>query len=449
LSGVLARLRRAGHLQQAATQSDAELLERYVSRRDEGAFEVLVRRHGPMVLGVCRRFLSDPHDAEDAFQATFLVLVRKAPSIVPRGMVGSWLYGTACLAARKARALAARRQVKERQVQTMPEPATLAEGVWDDLKPLLDQAVSGLPEKYRLAVVLCDLEGKTRGEAAQQLGWPEGTVAGRLARARALLARRLTRLGLPLSGGMVAAVLSQGDAAACVPVALVSATVRAAVGVGFGCSAVGNSVSSSIAEISDGVLKTMFMSKLKTLSAVVLMTVLAGGGIGFLTHVTSAASPPAVTANEPQGEARRQASEPNVLMVKNLVLEKIDLVQQTVSVATHKPTAALKLQLGGKAGIKADNEIILQLKDVHLQGTQKDGEIILHLKEIPVKLDGVQLHLQQPRSTKLDAVPVVKGARIFLHDKPAQLSDLKTGMKVTLVLGTDKDDIVVQGIRAD
>src|SRR5262249_9565564 len=212
LTRVLGGLRRTAFLHGAAELTDGELLDCFVTQHDEAAFEVLVRRHGPMVLGVCRRILQNVHDAEDAFQATFLVFARKAASIIPREKAGSWLHGAACLAAQKARAVAMRRRARERQVKHMPEPATVAEGLWRDLEPLLDQEVSQLPDKYRLPVVLCHLEGKTRKEAAQQLGWPEGTVAGRLARGRAVLAKRLTRRGLPFSAAMLGAVLSQNAA---------------------------------------------------------------------------------------------------------------------------------------------------------------------------------------------------------------------------------------------
>src|SRR5262249_40356593 len=148
-------------------------------------------RHGPMVWGVCRRLLVNHHDAEDVFQATFLVLVRKAASIVPREMLGNWLYGVAYQTAVEAPATTPRQRAREKQVTAMPEPETQPAETWHALQPVLDQELSRLPDKYRVPVVLCDLEGKTRRAVAQQLGWPEGTVAGRLARARALLARRL------------------------------------------------------------------------------------------------------------------------------------------------------------------------------------------------------------------------------------------------------------------
>jgi RNA polymerase sigma factor (sigma-70 family) len=175
---------------------DADLLASFLSCRDENAFAALVRRHGPMVWGVCRRLLYNHHDAEDAFQATFLILLRKAASVRPRDLLANWLHGVAFRTALKAKTMASRRRQRERQLAESSEPA-VAERM-DDLAPLLDQELNRLPEKYRVAIVLCDLEGKTRKEAARQLRVPEGTVAGRLARARALLARRLKAQGLDL-----------------------------------------------------------------------------------------------------------------------------------------------------------------------------------------------------------------------------------------------------------
>src|SRR5262249_22929983 len=153
----------------------------------EAAFEALVVRHGPMVWGVCRRTLRDPNDAEDAFQATFLVLARKAPSIAHRELVANWLFAVARKTAVRARAMAFRRWSREQLVATMPEPEPTGDDRTNDLLALLDEEVSRLPRKYRAPVVLCELEGKTHQEAASQLGCPVGTVSSRLSRGRAML----------------------------------------------------------------------------------------------------------------------------------------------------------------------------------------------------------------------------------------------------------------------
>ena len=172
------------------------MLADYVDRGEAAALSALVHRHGPMVWGVCRRILADYHDAEDAFQATFLVFVRRAESIAPRELLANWLYGVAHQTALKARANRAKRSFREKQVKTMPEPSQIDRETWRDIRLILDDELSRLPEKYRTVIVLCDLEERSRKEVARQLGCPEGTIAGRLTRGRALLARRITRRGV-------------------------------------------------------------------------------------------------------------------------------------------------------------------------------------------------------------------------------------------------------------
>jgi RNA polymerase sigma factor (sigma-70 family) len=159
----------------SAELTDSQLLERFVSQREEAAFEAFVRRHGPLVWGVCRRMLEDHHDAEDCFQAVFLVLARKASSIVSRALLANWLYGVARNAARKAGAANLKRRSKEKQVQHMPETVA-AESCEGDVADLLDVELTRLPEKYRVPILLCALHGKTHQEAARQLGWPIGTL---------------------------------------------------------------------------------------------------------------------------------------------------------------------------------------------------------------------------------------------------------------------------------
>lgn len=205
-------------------RSDAQLLNDYLRDRDPGAVAAIVRRHGPMVWGVCRRVLGH-HDAEDALQATFLVLARRAGAIRPGGLLGNWLYGVARRTSLKARALAARRRAREKTVDELPEPATPEAIGWADLRPVLDHELERLPNKYRAVLVLCDLEGKTRPDAARQLGWPEGTVNSRLSIGRKKLAARLARRGLTLSGGILTVTLVE-QASGRVPAEVFDRTVQ-------------------------------------------------------------------------------------------------------------------------------------------------------------------------------------------------------------------------------
>jgi RNA polymerase sigma factor (sigma-70 family) len=278
MNKVIQHIRRVARLQAAGERTDGQLLESFVSRREAEALEALVRRHGPMVWGVCRRILRNHHDAEDAFQVTFLVLVRKASTVKPREMVGNWLYGVAHQTALKARATRAKRQMRERQVADMPEPAVKELDLWRDLQPVLDQELSRLPDKYRVAIVLCDLEGKTRKEAARQLGCPEGTLAARLTRGRVMLAKRLAARGLAISGGALAAMLSQQAASAGVPASVAVSTIKAATLLAAGKAAATGVISIKVVALTEGVMKAMLLTKLKTLMGCLLVAALVGFG---------------------------------------------------------------------------------------------------------------------------------------------------------------------------
>jgi RNA polymerase sigma factor (sigma-70 family) len=212
--------------------TDEQLLDFFLSRAvgdAEAAFQVLVSRHGPMVLGVCRHVLNQQQDAEDAFQATFLVLARKAGSIRDRRVLGRWLYEVAYRIAVRARVNAQRRRSHERQGAEMSATVPEVDAAWSELRPVLHEEISRLPEKYRTPVILCYLEGKTNEEVAHQLRWPVGTVKGRLARARDLLRSRLTRRGLALSAAFLVTALSKNTVfAEVVPTPLAKKVIRGA-----------------------------------------------------------------------------------------------------------------------------------------------------------------------------------------------------------------------------
>ena len=277
MSEVIQHLRSAALARDGAGLTDGQLLECFVTHGDQAAFAALVRRHAPMVWGVCCRILRGHHDAEDAFQATFLVLVRKAASVVPREMVANWLYGVARQTALKAQSLLTRRKTRERQVVEMPEPAGNEQDLRTDLQLLLDEELSRLPDKYRIAIVLCDLEGTTRKNAARQLGVPEGTLSGRLTRGRELLAKRLARRGLTVTSGTLAAFLAQQTASGCVPAVLVSSTIKAASA--FAAGTVAGSV--QVTALAQAMLKTMVLTKVKLVLMLLLGPCLVAAGVSL------------------------------------------------------------------------------------------------------------------------------------------------------------------------
>src|SRR5262245_4136648 len=276
-----------GQLRQAALAdaglTDGQLLDAYLARRDEAAFECLVWRHGPAVLGACRRILGNDADAEDSFQATFVVLVRKGHLVRPRAAVGAWLHGVACNVARKARAEATRRRAKELAAARPPAPDSCDA----DLRSAIDFEVDRLPEKYRVPVVLCALEGQPIAGAAQTLGWPLGTVASRLARGRTLLARRLARHGLS-AAGLVAVPLS-GE--------VVARAMHAARGPG----------PSAAHRLAEGCAHSAFVSRVHVVSAALACAaVVLVGGVAYRMGTGERGRPPKDPPAAPAGAAKEE-----------------------------------------------------------------------------------------------------------------------------------------------
>lgn len=288
MTPIIQRLRRAALAQYGPGLTDGQILESFVAEHDEAAFDALLRRHGPMVLGVCYRILRDHHAVEDAFQATFLVFARKASTVRPRERIANWLHGVALRTALKARTMRAKTRVRERQVSQMPDPEAVQADPWNDVQPVLDEEMGRLPEVYRLPILLCDVEGKSIREATRQLGWPQGTLAGRLARARKMLAKRLTQRGVVLSAGSLAAVLSARAASACVSPSLAVSTVKVAVALAAGKTVATGAISASVAALTEGVLKGMMLTKLKTVLAVLLVLGMFALGGGLFNRHTAA-----------------------------------------------------------------------------------------------------------------------------------------------------------------
>jgi RNA polymerase sigma factor (sigma-70 family) len=355
--------------------TDGQLLNRSMELREGAVFEAIVHRHGPMVWGVCRRVLRDHHDAEEAFQATLLVLARKAASVMPREKLGNWLYGVAYQTAMKARATRAKRRARESQRPDMPESGAVREDHLADLLSQLDRELSRLPDKYRVPIILCELEGKTHKEAAEQLGWPIGTLSGRLSRARAMLARRLSRPGVILSGGALAMQLAQDTASASVPTQLIGSTAQAASLFAMGRAVSAGMVSAKVAALTGEVLKIMLLSKIKTVTVALLVGFsLAAGGIGL-----------AFRAWADEGHTRAND--------RDRILEKL---QGTWRLIKHEPSRDNRIpdvtwRIKGK-------ELVPIINGKELPGSHTD--IVIHNDGDPVEIDLIMTHEDESKTVE-------------------------------------------------
>ncbi len=284
------------HVGTLAGAADEQLLEQFTSgaaRVQQVAFEALVQRHGPMVLGVCRRILSDWQAAEDAFQATFLVLSMKAQTVRRRGSLAAWLHAVASRVAR--RALAAKRRRWELPLAVEPPARARGDADLAEVQAILDDELARLPEKYRRPVVLCYLEGRTQEEAARLLGWSKGTVSGRLARAKEVLRGRLARRGLSSAGAVITACLTPETASAGVPAPLLLRTVQAATALGL--AVMENSPAAGRAMVlARGTAGAMALRPLRSVLSVLLVGLGAtavAGPLYWRFHVAGSMKPPA------------------------------------------------------------------------------------------------------------------------------------------------------------
>jgi RNA polymerase sigma factor (sigma-70 family) len=303
---VLQQLRTLVAGRSADAADDTALVQRFATAGDDAAFETIVRRHGAMVRNVCQGVLRNATDADDAFQATFLVLARKAGSFRRSGSLASWLHGIAYRTARKAQTLSARRRSHERCA--MPETVATDPAARQELRPLVHEALQQLPERFRGPLVLCYLENKTVAEAAQVLGRPFGSMSWLLDRGKQLLRERLERRGVVLGAGGVTALLAAESATAALPAALATAAAQAAVRFVIGPTpAAGAAAAQSLAE---GVLHDMFKRKLKQMTVALLALALVGSAAGVILQAGS--QRPVVTAAAPLDTepARPEVKEP-------------------------------------------------------------------------------------------------------------------------------------------
>jgi RNA polymerase sigma factor (sigma-70 family) len=303
LTGVLRHIHRLANAPDNPERGDEQLLRCFLADRDESAFRLLVERHGRMVLSVCRHVLRQHQDAEDAFQATFLVLARKAASIRKEVALASWLYGVAYRTALKVRSEACRRRLHERRAGERERTRAELDVALRELQGILAEEVNRLPEKYRAPFVLCCLEGKSRHEVAAKLGWNEGTLSTRLAEARKRLQGRLERRGVTLAAALC--TLTLADASAAIPARLAHVTLQAALGIAAGRSAA-SVAPAPVAALADGVMRTLFFNKVKFVGVLLLVvSLVAAGGVSQVRRVL----PTPAGAEQPVPVAR-QADKP-------------------------------------------------------------------------------------------------------------------------------------------
>jgi RNA polymerase sigma factor (sigma-70 family) len=468
LGGVLWHLRQAAFRSDAVTRSDGELLDRFRTDRDEAAFAALVRRHGPMVFGVCRRTLRNEADAEDAFQATFLVLARQAHVVSPAGRVGHWLYGVAYNTARKARTMNRRRLARERRAGE----ERLADHRRDDrsdVQEVLDVELRRLPEAFRVAIIACDLEGESLQEAARRLGCPVGTVASRLARARQMLRRNLARRGLG-----VAALLAPGVATAAVPSRLAMLTTCAATGA--------IPIAKPVLALTQGVIRAMFLAKVKfAVAAVVAAGVLVAGiGQGSVLGGAGQDKPVKPPAGEQKpekpgadpvkpGDKSTKPEKPAGADVKKPggfsgTVKSVDAAKGSITLTATKGDQSVDrtFTVAGDAAVRIDGHEA-KLTDVKpgLQAHVKIADdkttaiavgcegpaLVGELKEVAADKKSLKVIVmvpidkadkKSPKKAEETAVNVGDDVRVAVEgNKKATLADLKTGASVQVQISAD------------
>ncbi|MFM8273319.1 MAG: sigma-70 family RNA polymerase sigma factor, partial [Gemmata sp.] len=445
---------------------DRALLRRYVDHHDETAFAALVDRYAPLVLAACRRLLAREQDAEDVLQATFLVLVRKAGSIRKHESVGSWLYGTAYLLARKARASEARRKQRERAVAEA-QPAAAPPLTWDGLGSVLDEELQALPDKYRAPLLLCGLQGKTRDEAARELGWAPGAVKIRLERGRELLRSRLARRGIALS----VAFLLTSVATAAVPVRTVAGVVERSM-----CFAAGQPVNAPAAvELATGLLRELARANVRFVAALAAGVLAVGLGIGGFAMLSDRAPPPtvdpAVTATPPAKPAadpdQTPAPEPRPPIIVPpaeappkpgatfaAVLRGVEPEPRTVTLRVREVDTAYPLAAG--ADVRIDGQVA-SVADLATLGARPRvtvtltaaGTEVLGLTATGETIPGTLRAVNAGRNTitllrtTTDAKaapatwPLPPTSAVTLDGNPATLADLREGLSASVRLSAD------------
>jgi RNA polymerase sigma factor (sigma-70 family) len=396
MSDFLHCLTRGMAAEMLADHSDRQLVESALTGRDQAAFHAIVHRHGPMVYRVCWRVLQHQHDAEDSFQATFLILAQKLHTMRKHASLASWLHGVAHRVALKAKAQSAAQRRREHRTSP-PDSLPPDDVTWAEFRTALDVELSQLPDKWRLPLILCYMEGRTQEESASQLGWSTKTLRRRLEEARDALGCRLMRRGIAWSAALSAVLLSDCIASASPASGLVASTIEAAASIAAG-ETVAMTASANVTALVEGVMKAMFMTKIKIATTVLLLALFGFGTALMMNQIMAAELPakeyPARRSPEtPLGEqVKNPAKAPkslafaDYLQSSSWTLDQVNLEQSTISISDRYP-------------------------GIHFRVKGKE----------PHKNGGA-----------LEGLAVAKDAQVFLNGRAAKLTDLETGMFLTL-----------------
>ncbi|HKB37167.1 MAG TPA: sigma factor-like helix-turn-helix DNA-binding protein, partial [Gemmataceae bacterium] len=362
------------------------------------------------------------------------------------------------------------RRAREKQVKEMPEPQAPAEDAWPELRLVLDQELSRLPDKYRVPIVLCDLEGKTHKEAARHLGWPPGTVSGRLARARALLAGRLARRGVAFSTGALAVALAANTALACVSPSLISSTVKAASLWAAGQAASAGVISAQVAALTEGVLKAMLLTRLKVMGVLAAAVCVAALGGGALAHRClagppldrQAVSPPGGDREPTDAQARAPAEPAEEGTTVTGTLQAVDTDKNSVTVSTFSRKEGQSTETSFP--VARDAAILRDGKEVKFSDLKKGGHVTLKLspdpktvvslsvtgptisaplKSVDAEKNTLTITVENRQGKQDKTYQVAKDARVADEGKEAKLTDLKEGTTVILTLSVDDGNTII------
>jgi RNA polymerase sigma factor (sigma-70 family) len=417
--------------------TDCQLLKRFAAERDEAAFDALVQRHGPMVWGVCRRILHQESDADDAFQATFLVLARKAGSLRWPESVGGWLHRVAHRVALKARVQAARRSERERSAASARAADAMAEITGRELQQVLDEELLRLPARYRAPLVLCYLEGKTRDEAAEELGWTVGSVKGRLERGRQLLEMRLARRGLAFSTALLATALASSSAAAA-PATLQAAAVQLAAGAG--------TAPPTVLALAEGAMQALFLARLKIVLAAALLIGIVSGGAGVGIYRAAAARQ--TTPGSDMDMSLIAAVEPDALLPVQTPVVPPEPIEtpRPAPPEDRRPAAESERSSARPDGDRR------QEKGPRDEGRKPRSSLRATVIAVNEAERSITLHFKEGERRLERTLPLAADAQVQLVDdwgiegregaREGKLADLSEGLAVQAALSTDERTIV-------